>query len=92
MDLHHSLKIKSRGERIPFGTGRTTHFLMYQPLNITEIQGGVCPHLFTLSIGSLSSKQNSLLIKNQLKDYIMIPMVNLSFDIFKSFLTSPLRR
>lgn len=32
MDLHHSLKVQSPGERITLGTERTTHFLMNQTL------------------------------------------------------------
>lgn len=39
----------------------------------------------------LSSEQNSLFIKKELKSYTVTPMVNLLFEISKSFLTCPLR-
>ena len=43
-------------------------------------------HLTTFPTECFSSEQNSLLIKEALKNYVKIPMVNLFLETFKSFL------
>ena len=43
-------------------------------------------HLTTFPTECFSSEQNSLLVKEALKNYVKIPMVNLFFETFKSFL------
>lgn len=43
-------------------------------------------HLLTFPTECFSSEQNSLLIKEALKNYVKIPVVNLFFETFKSFL------
>ena len=43
-------------------------------------------HLLTFPTERYSSEQNSLLVKEALKNYVKIPVVNLFFETFKSFL------